>query len=73
MATFHESNFGRWSHTFDSDLDGFVATTPAEAKALRWEEALSDAMAAEIATSNIEQLDRVEARLAYFRETGDGF
>ncbi len=73
MATFHESNLDRWAHTFDSDLDGFVATTPAEVKALRWEEALSDAMAAEIAAANVEQLDRVEARLAYFRETGDNF
>lgn len=68
MATFHQTNFGRWQNTFDSDLDGFVATTPAEVKALRWPEDVTDAQALAIAESNTEQLDKAERELRTFRD-----
>lgn len=71
MATFHSTNFGRWRDEFAQDLDGFVYTSATEALAGRWEEALSDVMAADIAALNIRKLDRVEANLAIFRHTGD--
>ena len=71
MATFHCTNFGRWRDNFSADLDGFVYTSQTEVLAGRWEEELSDALAADIASINIRQLDRVEANLAIFRHTGD--
>ena len=52
-----------------ADLDGFVATTPAAVAALNWEEALTEAMALEIATANADQLVTVEMRLEAFRDT----
>ena len=71
MATFHESNYGRWANYFDADLDGFVYTSATEALAGRWDDALSDAMAADIAQANVRGLDRAEQNLAIFRHTGD--
>ena len=71
MATFHESNYGRWANYFHADLDGFIYTSATEALAGRWEEALSEAMAADIAQANVRGLDRAEQNLAIFRHTGD--
>ena len=67
MAIFHNSNFGKWARTFNSDLDGFVATTAEEVKALRWEDDISDTTAKAKAAFNAWQLDAVEYRLAGFR------
>lgn len=62
MAIFHRSRFGNFSTYFVADVEGYVATSAKEARALRWPANLTAQDAREIASEN---------RVAQRRATAD--